>query len=78
MLFLIAFFFYIDGVLTAIGMANTLAVTTFGFASGETGILFLVVQFSARLAPSRSQSRRTSGAPRRCSPWCSCCGSSRR
>lgn len=46
-LFLLAFFFYIDGVLTAIVMANTLAVTTFGFEPEATAILFLVVQFSA-------------------------------
>lgn len=47
--FLLAFFFYIDGVLTAIVMASTLAVTTFGFTRDETVILFLVVQFSALL-----------------------------
>jgi UMF1 family MFS transporter len=45
--FLLAFFFYIDGVLTAIVMANSLAVTTFGFTPEETVILFLVVQFAA-------------------------------
>lgn len=45
--FLVAFFFYIDGVLTAIAMANSLAVTTFGFTREEAAILFLVVQFAA-------------------------------
>jgi UMF1 family MFS transporter len=45
--FLVAFFFYIDGVLTAIAMANSLAVTTFGFTREEAAVLFLVVQFAA-------------------------------
>jgi UMF1 family MFS transporter len=45
--FLIAFFFYIDGVLTAIVMTATMADTTFGFTSNELIYLFLVVQISA-------------------------------
>ena len=46
-LFLLAFFFYIDGVLTAIYMSNTLAATTFGFTLTELTYLFLAVQVSA-------------------------------
>jgi UMF1 family MFS transporter len=46
-LFLLAFFFYIDGVLTAIYMSNTLAATTFGFTLTELTYLFLAVQISA-------------------------------
>jgi UMF1 family MFS transporter len=45
--FLIAFFFYIDGVLTIIVSAGIVATQTFGFTTGETMVLFLVVQFSA-------------------------------
>ena len=45
--FLIAFFFYIDGVLTIIVSAGTVATDTFGFTGTETIVLFLVVQFSA-------------------------------
>jgi UMF1 family MFS transporter len=45
--FLLAFFFYIDGVLTAIYMANTLAATTFGFTLTELTYLFLAVQVAA-------------------------------
>jgi UMF1 family MFS transporter len=45
--FLLAFFFYIDGVLTAIVMAMTLATTTFGLSQTEGTILFLILQFSA-------------------------------
>jgi UMF1 family MFS transporter len=45
--FLIAFFFYIDGVLTIIVSAGNVATETFGFAFNETIILFLVVQISA-------------------------------
>ncbi len=45
--FLIAFFFYIDGVLTIIVSAGIVATHTFGFTTGETMVLFLVVQFSA-------------------------------
>ncbi len=45
--FLIAFFFYIDGVLTIIVSAGTVATETFGFTFEDTIILFLVVQISA-------------------------------
>jgi UMF1 family MFS transporter len=45
--FLIAFFFYIDGVLTAIVMTATMADKTFGFNSNELIYLFLAVQISA-------------------------------
>jgi UMF1 family MFS transporter len=45
--FLIAFFFYIDGVLTVIWFAAIFADGTLGFTQAETIILFLVVQFSA-------------------------------
>jgi MFS transporter, UMF1 family len=45
--FLIAFFFYIDGVLTIIVMAGPVAEETFGFTPGESITLFLIVQFSA-------------------------------
>ena len=45
--FLLAFFFYIDGVLTIIVMAGIVATETFGFGQRETILLFLVVQFSA-------------------------------
>ena len=42
--FLIAFFFYIDGVLTVIVMAGVVAEETFGFDARERIFLFLVVQ----------------------------------
>ncbi len=45
--FLIAFFFYIDGVLTIIVSAGNVATETFGFTFSETIILFLVVQIFA-------------------------------
>lgn len=45
--FLLAFFFYIDGVLTIIVVAGVVATETFGFGQQETIVLFLVVQFSA-------------------------------
>lgn len=45
--FLIAFFFYIDGVLTAIVMTATMADKTFGFTSDQLIYLFLAVQVSA-------------------------------
>jgi UMF1 family MFS transporter len=45
--FLIAFFFYIDGVLTIIVMAGPVAESTFGFGQAETIVLFLIVQLSA-------------------------------
>jgi UMF1 family MFS transporter len=45
--FLLAFFFYIDGVLTAIYMSNSLAATTFGFTQTELIYLFIVVQIAA-------------------------------
>ncbi|MDZ7778713.1 MAG: MFS transporter [Gemmatimonadota bacterium] len=45
--FLLAFFFYIDGVLTIIVMAGAVATETFGFDQRGTIVLFLIVQFSA-------------------------------
>lgn len=45
--FLIAFFFYIDGVLTIIVMAGIVAKETFGFTDPEVITMFLIVQFSA-------------------------------
>ena len=45
--FLLAFFFYIDGILTVIVMAGPFAEQTFGFGQREAIMLFLVVQFSA-------------------------------
>ena len=45
--FLLAFFFYIDGVLTVIWFAAIFATGTLGFTSTERIVLFLVVQFSA-------------------------------
>ncbi|HSH74174.1 MAG TPA: MFS transporter, partial [Longimicrobiales bacterium] len=45
--FLIAFFFYIDAILTIIVMAGRVAEETFGFTQQETIVLFLIVQFSA-------------------------------
>jgi UMF1 family MFS transporter len=45
--FLIAFFFYIDGVLTVIVVAGPYAEFTLGFGPTERIVLFLVVQVSA-------------------------------
>jgi UMF1 family MFS transporter len=45
--FLIAYFLYIDGVLTAIVMANSLAATTFGFTDTQLPLLFMVLQVFA-------------------------------
>ena len=45
--FLLAFFFYIDGILTVIVMAGPFAEAEFGFGPREAIVLFLVVQFSA-------------------------------
>lgn len=45
--FLLAFFFYIDFILTVIVMAGPFAEVEFGFGRQEAIILFLVVQFSA-------------------------------
>lgn len=45
--FLLAFFFYIDGVLTIIVMASLVATESFGFTQTGTIILFFIVQFSA-------------------------------
>lgn len=45
--FLVAFFFYIDFVLTVIVMAGPFAEAELGFTPAEAPILFLVVQFSA-------------------------------
>ena len=45
--FLMAFFFYIDGVLTIIVMAGLVAEDTFGFDPTGVIVLFLIVQFSA-------------------------------
>ena len=45
--FLLAYFFYIDGVLTAIYMASTLGSTTFGYEQTELIYLFLAIQLSA-------------------------------
>jgi len=45
--FLLAFFFYIDGILTAIYMSNSIGATTFGFTQTELIYLYLVVQFAA-------------------------------
>ncbi|MDH3269770.1 MAG: MFS transporter [Gemmatimonadota bacterium] len=45
--FLLAFFFYIDGVLTAIYMSSTLASTTFGFEQNELIYLYLAIQMAA-------------------------------
>ncbi len=47
--FLLAFFFYIDGVLTVIVFASLFAAETLGFARQELICLFLVVQVSALL-----------------------------
>ncbi len=45
--FLIAYFFFIDGVLTIIVMAGRIAEGTFGFDQTGVIVLFLIVQFSA-------------------------------
>jgi len=45
--FLLAFFFYIDGVLTVILVAGPYAEKTLGFSATERILLFLVVQISA-------------------------------
>jgi len=45
--FLLAFFFYIDAILTVIVMAGVVAQETFGFSQEATIVLFLIVQFSA-------------------------------
>ncbi len=45
--FLIAFFFFIDAILTIIVMAGRVAEVTFGFTQEQTIVLFLIVQFSA-------------------------------
>ena len=45
--FLLAFFFYIDGVLTVIWFAAIFANQTLGFTQSEVIVLFLIVQFSA-------------------------------
>ncbi len=45
--FLVAYFFYIDGVLTIIAMAGVIAGVTFGFTTQGVIVLFLIVQFSA-------------------------------
>jgi UMF1 family MFS transporter len=45
--FLLAYFFYIDGILTVIVMAGPFAVTSFGFDQRGIILLFLVVQMSA-------------------------------
>lgn len=45
--FLLAFFFYIDGILTVIVMAGPFAEAEFGFTPRQAITLFLVVQFSA-------------------------------
>jgi UMF1 family MFS transporter len=45
--FLLAFFFFIDAILTIIVMAGRVAEVTFGFTQQQTIVLFLIVQFSA-------------------------------
>jgi UMF1 family MFS transporter len=45
--FLLAFFFYIDAILTVIVMAGPFAEVEFGFEPRDAIVLFLVVQFSA-------------------------------
>ncbi len=47
--FLLAYFFYIDGILTVIVMAGLFAQKTFGFTERELILLFMVVQVSALL-----------------------------
>ena len=45
--FLVAFFFYIDGVETTIFFASIYAATTLGFTPGQLVLMFLAVQLSA-------------------------------
>ena len=45
--FLLAFFFYIDGVLTAIYMSSTVASTTFGYTDNERIYLYIGLQIFA-------------------------------
>ncbi len=45
--FLVAFFFYIDGVETTIFFASIYAATTLGFTPGQLVLMFLAVQISA-------------------------------
>jgi UMF1 family MFS transporter len=45
--FLLAYFFFIDGVLTIIGMAGRVAEQTFGFTQTSVIVLFMIVQISA-------------------------------
>ena len=45
--FLLAYFFYIDGILTVIVMAGPFAEQTFGFGQREAILLFLIVQLAA-------------------------------
>ena len=45
--FLLAFFFYIDGVLTAIYMSSTVASTTFGYTQNELVYLYIALQIAA-------------------------------
>ena len=45
--FLLAFFFYIDGVLTAIYMSSTVASTTFGYTQNELISLYIALQIAA-------------------------------
>ena len=45
--YLLAYFFYIDGVLTAIYMSSTLASNTFGYEQTELIYLYLAIQIAA-------------------------------
>jgi UMF1 family MFS transporter len=45
--FLFAYFFYIDGVLTAIYMSSTVASSSFGFSDPEIMYLFIALQIAA-------------------------------
>ena len=63
--FLLAFFFYIDGVLTIIVMAGVVATETFGFDQQGTIILFLIVQFSALIGAFSLAGPTEEGAERR-------------
>ena len=45
--FLLAFFFYIDGVLTVIWFASVFAATTLGFEAQELILLFIIIQLAA-------------------------------
>lgn len=45
--YLLAYFFYIDGVLTAIYMSSTLASNTFGYEQAELIYLYLAIQIAA-------------------------------